>query len=59
MGDPRRSTMFPIALIVVGAVALLDTLGLVSFRDVRHLLAAWWPLIPIGIGVFLLLERRR
>ena len=59
MGDHRRSTMFPIVLIVVGAVALLDTLGLVSFRDVRQLLSTWWPLIPIGIGVFLLLERRR
>jgi hypothetical protein len=58
MGAPSRSKLVPILLIVVGVVALIDRLGLFAFRDLRHLLAQWWPLIPIAIGVYLLLERR-
>ncbi|HYF60891.1 MAG TPA: DUF5668 domain-containing protein [Burkholderiaceae bacterium] len=53
-----RSRLLPIALIAVGAVALLDTLDVITFREVRRVLATWWPLIPIGIGAFLLFERR-
>jgi len=58
MAGARRSRLFPIALIVVGAVALLDTMGVIDFRDVRRVLATWWPLIPIAIGAYLLYERR-
>jgi hypothetical protein len=59
MANGSRSTLVPIALIVVGAVALLDSLDLIAFRDVRGLLAKWWPLIPIAVGVFLLIDRKR
>jgi hypothetical protein len=58
MAAPSRSRLLPIALIVIGAIALLDSLGLISFREIRHLAARWWPLILIAVGVYLLYERR-
>jgi hypothetical protein len=53
-----RSRVVPIVLIAVGVVFLLNSLDVIALRDLRHVLAKWWPLIPIGIGVWLLLERR-
>ena len=58
MPGASRSRLVPIALIVVGTVALLDSLDVIAFRDIRHLLVRWWPLILIAIGVYLLFERR-
>lgn len=49
--------VWPVVLIVLGAVFLAANLGLISFGELRQLLARWWPLILIAIGVAGLLRR--
>ena len=54
----RRYGRVPIAavvLIALGTLFLLANLGLVP--RIGPLLAQWWPLILIGVGVGLLLRR--
>lgn len=52
-GAPSRHGLLPIILITVGGFFLLSKLG------IFHLLSgAFWPLILIGLGVFLLTRRR-
>jgi hypothetical protein len=58
--DPRQRSgrgclWVPIALIVIGVIALLAQLGLLSW--VRW--AIVWPLLAIVLGVALILRRRR
>jgi hypothetical protein len=50
-----RSKIGPIILIVLGAAFLLSNLGLIP--QLRPLLAQWWPLILIVVGVYLLARR--
>ncbi len=54
-----RSSFGPIVLIVIGAILLLVNLGLVPIAELRALLAKWWPLILILIGVWQLVRPRR
>lgn len=51
----NRSKFVPLVLIVLGLLFLLANLGLIP--RVGTLLAQWWPLILIGVGVYLLLQR--
>jgi hypothetical protein len=53
-----RSHFGAIVLIVVGATFLLVNHGLLPIAQFRQLLAEWWPLILIGIGLWLLFRRR-
>lgn len=46
---------FGIALILIGILALLDSLEFISFWSA---LGKLWPLILIGLGIWLLLKRR-
>lgn len=46
-----------IILIVLGALFLLQNLGLLDF-DLGRLLSTWWPLILILVGVSMLFRRR-
>jgi cytochrome oxidase assembly protein ShyY1 len=39
-------------------IFLLVNLGVVPIRDLAHLLATWWPLILIAIGVWQLSRPR-
>lgn len=48
-----RTPIGPILLILVGVLFLLDTLGLVYFRDI----ARFWPLLLIAAGAFMLYNR--
>ncbi|HEU0199346.1 MAG TPA: DUF5668 domain-containing protein [Burkholderiaceae bacterium] len=50
-----RSKTAAIVLIVLGALFLLSNLGLIP--HIRPLLAQWWPLILIAVGVYLLARR--
>lgn len=51
--------IWPIALIILGVAFLASNLGLISFGELRQLLATWWPLILIAIGVAGLARRAR
>ncbi len=50
-----RSLWFPIALVVVGVLALLDQFGLLWWMRWDVL----WPLVLIAIGVALIIRRSR
>ncbi len=51
------SRLGPIILIVVGAVLLASSLGIMPIRSIRAWLTDWWPLLLILIGAYLLFER--
>jgi len=53
----NRSQFGAIALIVTGAVFLLINLGVIP--EAKALLAKWWPLILIVVGVVKLAAPRR
>jgi hypothetical protein len=48
-----------VVLILVGCVFLLINLGILPVVQLRALLAQWWPVIPIALGVRMLLRQRR
>jgi hypothetical protein len=51
--------LWPVVLIFLGAAFLAGNLGVISFGELRQLLATWWPLILIAVGVAGLLRRTR
>jgi hypothetical protein len=51
----RGSLWFPIALVVIGVVALLDQFGLLWWMRWDVL----WPLVVIAVGVALIIRRWR
>jgi Domain of unknown function (DUF5668) len=53
-----RSNFGAIILILIGITFLLINQGLLPVAQFRALLAAWWPLILIFVGVWLLFRRR-
>ena len=53
-----RGNIGAIVLILVGAFFLLSNLGLLNI-SLRELIATWWPLILIGLGLFLLFGQRQ
>lgn len=55
--SPRK--IWPIVLIVLGVLFLAHNLGYIGFRQLRELLATWWPLILIAVGVASLLNREK
>ena len=54
-----RGTFWPVVLIVLGGLLLLSNLGILPLGELRALLAKWWPLILILIGVSALLKKGR
>ncbi len=52
----RKSRLAPLILIALGLLFLLSNLGLLP--RLGPLLATWWPLILVVVGVSLLLRRR-
>ncbi len=48
-----------IVLILVGGIFLLINLGILPVAEIKTLLAKWWPLILIVIGVWQLARPRR
>jgi Domain of unknown function (DUF5668) len=51
----RGSLWFPIALVLIGVLALLDQFGLLWWMRWEVL----WPLVLIAVGVALIVRRRR
>ncbi len=55
----RRSFAGPSVLIVLGAVCLLGTMGVLSRIRIWHLFASYWPILLIFWGVIKLIEHQR
>jgi Domain of unknown function (DUF5668) len=54
-----RSVFGAAVLIAVGVIFLLINLGVLPVAQLRALLAQWWPLILIFLGLWLLVRPRR
>ena len=54
-----RSMNGSIILILVGLFFLLSNFGVISIDSLKQLLATWWPLVLIGVGVSGLLRHKR
>ena len=50
--------VWPVILIVLGLLFLAHNLGFVPFRVLRELIATWWPLILIAVGVSGLMQKK-
>jgi|KBSMisStandDraft_5_1062788.scaffolds.fasta_scaffold39519_5 hypothetical protein len=59
MASEGRRIVWPIILIVVGLLFLASNLGYLQWGELRRLLATWWPLIVIAIGVEQLVRRMK
>jgi ABC-type nickel/cobalt efflux system permease component RcnA len=55
----KHSRFGAIALILVGSIFLLINLGVLPVRELKALLAQWWPLILILLGVWMLVRPQR
>jgi hypothetical protein len=51
--------LWPLILILLGALFLLHNLGVLPLGALKQLLATWWPLILIAVGVAGLARRGR
>ena len=49
----------PLILILLGVLFLLHNLGVLPLGALKQLLATWWPLILIAVGVAALARRNR
>lgn len=54
-----RSRIGPIILIVVGTVFLLINFGIVPIAELKAILAKWWPIILVVVGVWQLVQPGR
>ncbi len=54
-----RGIFWPVILIVVGSLLLLSNLDILPLRELKVLMATWWPLILIALGVSALFRRGR
>ena len=52
----HRSRTGAYILILVGVIFLLVNLGVLPIAELRQLLAQWWPLILIAVGLSLLMR---
>jgi hypothetical protein len=53
-----RSRTGAFILILIGVIFLLINLGVLPVAELKALLAQWWPLILILVGVAMLLRPR-
>jgi hypothetical protein len=54
-----RSRTGAFILILIGVIFLLINLGILPVAELKALLAQWWPLILILVGVAMLLRPQR
>jgi hypothetical protein len=59
MSSTNRNVVWPIVLIVLGVLFLAHNLDFIPFSRVKDILATWWPLILIALGIGALLGRNR
>jgi hypothetical protein len=53
-----KFAVWPVILILLGLAFLAHNLGFVPFEVLRSLIATWWPLILIALGVSGLLRKK-
>jgi L-lactate permease len=51
--------LFPLVIIAVGALFLAINMEMVPASEIRSLIATWWPLAPIVLGLAMLGSRPR
>ena len=49
----------PVILIVIGVIFLLINLDLAPAAEIKKLLAQWWPLLLIAVGIAAIMRPRR
>lgn len=54
-----RSRTGAFVLILIGVIFLLINLGVLPVAELKALLAQWWPLILILVGVAILFQPRK
>jgi lipopolysaccharide export LptBFGC system permease protein LptF len=59
MASDGKRIVWPIILIVVGALFLASNLGYLHWGELRSFLTTWWPLILIAIGIEQLVRRMK
>ncbi len=59
MSNSSRNIVFPITLIVVGVLFLAYNLGYIGFAELRHVIATWWPVVLIAVGIAGLVNRAK
>jgi hypothetical protein len=60
MNEPNhRNIVWPSALIVVGLLFLAYNLGYLQYAQLKDIIATWWPLILIALGIGGLVQRRK
>jgi lipopolysaccharide export LptBFGC system permease protein LptF len=59
MASEGKRIVWPIILVVVGALFLASNLGYLQWGELRSVLATWWPLILIAIGLEQLVRRMK
>ncbi|HVL34255.1 MAG TPA: DUF5668 domain-containing protein [Burkholderiales bacterium] len=55
----NRNVVWPLVLIVLGLLFLAHNLGYLPYARLRDILATWWPLILIALGVGALLQGKK
>lgn len=51
--------VWPITLIVAGVLFLAYNLGFLRFAQLKEIIATWWPLVLIALGIAGLMQRRK
>ena len=59
MSSTNRNIVWPVVLIVLGVLFLAHNLDYIPFSRVKDILATWWPLILIALGIGALFGRSR
>ena len=59
MSSPNRNIVWPIMLIAVGVLFLAHNLDFIPFSRVKYIIATWWPLILIALGIGALIGRNK
>lgn len=53
-----RNIAWPILLIVAGILFLAYNLGFLQYAQLKDIIATWWPLILIALGIAGLVQRK-
>ncbi len=59
MNVPARKMVFPIVLIVLGVLFLAHNLGYLRSAELKDIIATWWPVILIAVGIAALVDRSK
>jgi predicted RND superfamily exporter protein len=55
--NASRNIVWPIVMVVLGVLFLAHNLGYLGFSQLKAILATWWPVILIALGLAGLISR--